>query len=113
MKTKDRITKLLSKDPQLTYAELGIKCGISKQAVEQQIKRHGLSRVRKVTKRPCHGGCGRELYYSGNKTGWCNKCKPRKTYLQLYWKQKRAGRMIDNRTLSTHNVESHNGDLSS
>ena len=75
MTTSDKIAELLAGNSQLTYVELGRLCGVSKQRAEQIVKKRGLHKTRRKTSRPCLGGCGKQLFYTVNKSGWCKDCR--------------------------------------
>lgn len=80
MNTREKVALLLAGNPQLTYRELGEVCGVKRQRIHQIVKHDGLHKIRRETKRPCLGSCGRELYYGSNKNGWCKECMHKRTF---------------------------------
>jgi len=73
----NRIKELLKAAPQLTYQELGDAVGVTKQRAFQIVKNNNLEKSFPWTGKTfsCKGGCGKRLYYSLNKSGYCSKCR--------------------------------------
>ncbi len=76
----NRIKELLEADPLLTYQQLGDAVGVTKQRAHQIVKNNNLEKSFPWTGKTfsCNGGCGKRLYYTLNKGGYCRKCRKRK-----------------------------------
>jgi len=76
----NRIKELLEADPLLTYQQLGDAVGVTKQRAFQIVKNNNLEKSFPWTGKTfsCNGGCGKRLYYTLNKSGYCRKCRKRK-----------------------------------